>query len=206
MSPVRAIPTSFAGVTFRSRLEADWAYHLSSLGIAWSYEPEGVQLPSGERYLPDFWLPEANTWLEVKGPGVPGLGKTEELVKALITDSDSRWIDSGVVIARPAHGATTTYEVACPFCRTWVKSSQDARWNYNGASAESCLSRTCDFRGFVTYHDACGMESRCWTCGEKTYPLDSQLQPDRFWRLPRTHRDRQARTDLENLFNGKAAS
>jgi hypothetical protein len=76
-SGVQSIPTSYRGVSFRSRLEATWAYNLDAWGISWSYEPEGFTLPSGARYLPDFWLPDIRTWLEVKGPGVGGLEKTE---------------------------------------------------------------------------------------------------------------------------------
>ena len=53
---------------FRSTLEADWAATLDSLSIGWQYEPEGVQLPSGELHRPDFYLPGIATWLEVKGP------------------------------------------------------------------------------------------------------------------------------------------
>lgn len=207
MPPLRAIPTRFAGVTFRSRLEADWAYHLSSLGVSWSYEPEGVQLPSGARYLPDFWLPGANAWLEVKGPGVPGLNKTDELRDAV--SEPNCWGDltltQAVVIGMPAIGDKATFRVACRYCRGWVKSGWDGWTDKSGAAIEQC--RSCDFRGFVT-HDpmSCGMDSRCWVCDDKTYPLDPQLQPDRFWRLPRNPRDRQARAELERLFNGKAAS
>ncbi len=80
-SGVQAIPTSYRGVSFRSRLEATWAYNLDAWGISWSYEPEGFTLPSGARYLPDFWLPDIRTWLEVKGPGVGGLEKTREFAK-----------------------------------------------------------------------------------------------------------------------------
>ena len=36
------------------------------MGIKWEYELEGFVLPSG-KYLPDFWLPEIETWFEVKG-------------------------------------------------------------------------------------------------------------------------------------------
>ncbi len=77
VTPV-AIATSYQGETFRSRLEAEWAFNLDAARIVWCYEPEGFTLPSGARYLPDFWLPEINAWLEIKGPGVAGLEKTRE--------------------------------------------------------------------------------------------------------------------------------
>lgn len=65
---VKALPTTYAGIEFRSRLEARWALFFDELGITWAYEPEGFELPSGN-YLPDFWLPGVNggCWFEVKG-------------------------------------------------------------------------------------------------------------------------------------------
>jgi hypothetical protein len=62
---------------FRSQLERDWAATLDALWIVWDYEPERVTLRDGRGYIPDFWLPDLRTWLEVKGPGVAGLDKTK---------------------------------------------------------------------------------------------------------------------------------
>lgn len=76
-----AVPTEYAGTTFRSRLEADWARTLNAYGITWTYEPETITLPSGTVYIPDFWLPLLNTWIEVKGPGIPRTEKTAELAR-----------------------------------------------------------------------------------------------------------------------------
>ena len=63
---IKAIETSYAGCRFRSRTEARWAAFFDSLGIPWEYEREGFELKSG-RYLPDFWLPEQDCWIEIKG-------------------------------------------------------------------------------------------------------------------------------------------
>src|SRR5262249_22063830 len=52
---------------FRSRLEARWAVFFKELGIAYAYEHQGFDL-AGEWYLPDFWLPRAKAFVEVK-PG-----------------------------------------------------------------------------------------------------------------------------------------
>jgi hypothetical protein len=60
-----AIPTTYRGCRFRSRLEARWAVLFDQLGIGWLYEPEGYVI-NGRRYLPDFLL-ECGTWVEVKG-------------------------------------------------------------------------------------------------------------------------------------------
>lgn len=66
MGAIKAIETEYKGYLFRSRLEARWAVFLDALEEEWEYEKEGYELESG-RYLPDFWLPRLNMWLEIKG-------------------------------------------------------------------------------------------------------------------------------------------
>lgn len=51
---IKPIETYYNGYRFRSRLEARWAVFLDALGVEYEYEPEGFELPSGKRYLPDF--------------------------------------------------------------------------------------------------------------------------------------------------------
>lgn len=63
---IGAIQTEYKGYLFRSRLEARWAVFFDALGIEWKYETEGYEI-DGKRYLPDFWLPAADAWVEVKG-------------------------------------------------------------------------------------------------------------------------------------------
>jgi hypothetical protein len=50
---IPALPSTYAGVKFRSRLEARWAYYFDLIGLPWKYEPEGYALSAGN-YLPDF--------------------------------------------------------------------------------------------------------------------------------------------------------
>jgi len=38
-----------------------------ALGIKYYYEHEGFDLGDAGWYLPDFWLPELKTWIEIKG-------------------------------------------------------------------------------------------------------------------------------------------
>lgn len=64
---IKPIETQYAGCRFRSRLEARWAVFFDAAAIPWLYEPEGYELSDGRRYLPDFYLPECDTWIEVKG-------------------------------------------------------------------------------------------------------------------------------------------
>ena len=73
--PIRSIPTKYKGVIFRSRLEATWASYFDFIGAAWAYEPEAYTFGRSASYLPDFYLPETNTWFECKGPISPGLSK-----------------------------------------------------------------------------------------------------------------------------------
>jgi hypothetical protein len=63
---LKPIETVYRGCRMRSRLEARWAVFMDCMGIEWEYEKEGYDL-DGVWYLPDFWLPKQNMWMEVKG-------------------------------------------------------------------------------------------------------------------------------------------
>src|SRR5436190_15329968 len=63
---LQPIETRYNGYRFRSRLEARWAVFFNALGVPYEYEKEGYDL-DGVRYLPDFWLPEQDCWIEIKG-------------------------------------------------------------------------------------------------------------------------------------------
>ncbi len=62
----RVLQTRFDGCHFRSRLEARWAVFFNHLGIRWEYEPEVYEV-NDTRYLPDYWLPDLQVHVEVKG-------------------------------------------------------------------------------------------------------------------------------------------
>jgi hypothetical protein len=59
---VRAHPTEYAGVRFRSRLEARWAAFFALAGWEWSYEPVDM-----EGWTPDFWVRFACGHSECRG-------------------------------------------------------------------------------------------------------------------------------------------
>jgi|TARA_R100000742_G_C4248596_1_gene67181 hypothetical protein len=72
---IAAIPCTYHGIKFRSRLEARWAMFFHRLGLHWEYEPEGFFLgKDGEydsdlMYLPDFLVitPQGkDMWYEIK--------------------------------------------------------------------------------------------------------------------------------------------
>jgi hypothetical protein len=65
---IKAIETEFEGYKFRSRIEARWALFFSTARVAYEYEKEGYDLEDLGWYLPDFWLPADQAWVEIKGP------------------------------------------------------------------------------------------------------------------------------------------
>lgn len=60
---IKAIPTVYNGIKFRSRLEARIAATLDALGIAWEYETEAYQI-GDIHYLPDMVI--GGAFVEIK--------------------------------------------------------------------------------------------------------------------------------------------
>lgn len=173
VSTLRAVPTTYAGTTFRSRLEAEWALNLTLLGIGWVYEPEAYELLDGQRYLPDFWLPETRTWLEVKGPHGERTDKCEQFARMASHHSYCDMSDSGecgcffrpeamfVVGETPGiygemrfHG-TESYQditlIQCAYCRRMVFFDEMQAWVCRACDeAKPQLSRW-EWRGDSTY-------------------------------------------------------
>ena len=54
-------------IRMRSGYEVMYAEILNDRGIEWQYEPEIFKLTDSCRYTPDFYLPEYDEWVEVKG-------------------------------------------------------------------------------------------------------------------------------------------
>lgn len=80
---IKAIETKYNGFKFRSRVEARWAVFFDNIKIPYEYEKEGYDL-GGDYYLPDFWVPAWNTFIEIKGesPTEEEIKKAEKLHKA----------------------------------------------------------------------------------------------------------------------------
>lgn len=76
---IKPIETVYNGYRFRSRLEARWAVFFDTGHIKYEYEPEGFSLQDGTKYLPDFYLPSFDTYVEVKADRPTAL---DELKKA----------------------------------------------------------------------------------------------------------------------------
>ena len=92
---MKAIETRYKGYRFRSRLEARWAVFFDAMGIEWVYEPEGFDLGNGVYYLPDFYLPKYDAWIEIK----PKNGSMNEVRAILIS-----MIENGPSAAEKAWG------------------------------------------------------------------------------------------------------
>ena len=61
---IKPIETVYNGYRFRSRLEARWAVFFDTAGIRYEYEPDGYSYTEG--YLPDFYLPDDDMYVDVK--------------------------------------------------------------------------------------------------------------------------------------------
>ena len=70
MEKIRPVQTEYKGYLFRSRLEARWAVFFDACGVDWEYEPEGIILSDGTKYLPDFYLIDFHCYFEVKRKGI----------------------------------------------------------------------------------------------------------------------------------------
>ena len=59
-----SVESVYEGKLMRSLFEVEFAKKLDAREIIWEYEPERI---GGGRYLIDFYLPELECWVEVKG-------------------------------------------------------------------------------------------------------------------------------------------
>jgi hypothetical protein len=92
MTP-QAIPTTYRGRRYRSRLETRWQITFDAYGYEAVYEPQ-VECPVP--YQPDFWLPPFDVYIEVKYGGIlPIYGEDHDPMLAdldrLDTDHE-RWL------------------------------------------------------------------------------------------------------------------
>jgi hypothetical protein len=108
---IEAIETRYAGCRFRSRTEARWCRFFNALGIPWQYEPQGFAI-SDDAYLPDFYLPQSRTWVEVKGTEQDFVAKGAIYAAAAagaLPETEGSWgSDAGLLVLGPvpdvAHG------------------------------------------------------------------------------------------------------
>lgn len=126
-----ALETPYKGHRFRSRIEARWAVFMDALGVQWEYEPQGFRLSGGGFYLPDFWLPYQECWIEIKGAPAT----MEEIDRA-----DQLALDTGHPVVMLV-GPVDPMEQAAR-CGAWVALPEPNERGYretNGAMWAECL-------------------------------------------------------------------
>lgn len=99
---VKAIETEYNGYKFRSRLEARWAVFFDAAGIKYEYEAYGFEginwgdeLP--RKYLPDFYLPQFDVFVEVK-PSKEKLYQEQEKISSCIDFNATPISEKGLLI------------------------------------------------------------------------------------------------------------
>ena len=139
---IKAIPTSYKGTQFRSRLEARYAKALDGYGVKWVYEVEGYEY-DGVRYLPDFYLPAMNVLLEVKGPTVPGVEKPANLRKLMESGAVAKvdwWNPEVLILVGDAAGNVT---LAGSDERALLAKCRECRGSFFLAESRSFECRLC---------------------------------------------------------------
>lgn len=163
MENLKAIETVYNGYRFRSRLEARWAVFFDTAGIKYEYEKEGFDLGDAGYYLPDFWLPELDMWVEVKGwaPSDEEVAKAQELA-----------IQSKKIVAMVFNtlGKYKIIPVPCEINGTVIR-HENANYTffpnpdyYGGYFKNGKSFWVCDVCGKVSWQHDCGL---CGDCEDK---------------------------------------
>jgi len=126
ISKLKPIETKYKGYRFRSRLEARWAVFFENMGLDWSYEVEGFQLPNGLWYLPDFFVKGHKTgfdyYYEIKPKGSDFCPKVLEFSSVLLAneiyknDIDTTYF-RGQIIKQLNGDPFDVVESVCPRCK-----------------------------------------------------------------------------------------
>lgn len=169
MKRLPAIPTVYRGIKFRSKLEAKYARAFDILGISWTYEEVNFMFDDGTCYAPDFYMPEIDTFFEVKGVmDEESKRKVEQLAK----------LGNRVVVGLPdgsikmANGSSTGVYVCIP-----VNERKDSDlWT-------DVYMSVCDKCETFFFYDGIG-SYECTACGEHdgdhhlrhVEPFDNLLQ------------------------------
>lgn len=144
---IQAIETVYNEYRFRSRLEARWAVFFDALDVEYEYEPEGYQLPSGG-YLPDFWLPQLQCWIEIKAE-TPN--SRELKLAAELSGETKHWVD--IVYGQPGNQHVLAYR------------------HYNIQTPHVCVMGLCNTCGLLAFgqinHESdspCHVYGHCYNC------------------------------------------
>ncbi|HYH85297.1 MAG TPA: hypothetical protein VEX60_07425 [Pyrinomonadaceae bacterium] len=151
---ITPIQTYYDGHYFRSRIEARWAVFFNKMGIPYDYEREGYEL-DGKPYLADFWLPEQNYWIEIKGqfPTEDEQQKARNLATATGHDVFIFWGK----IPLPKH----FIEEFCTDEAGLKVPKHDGNWG-NGRSALAFFARPKKFTASENFHETITQDYSYW--------------------------------------------
>lgn len=164
MSALRPIETVYNGYHFRSRLEARWAVLFDTAGVAWEYEKEGFRF-GRESYLPDFWLPKPQVWVEVKGQEP---NERERRVAQLLANGSERPVAVVNGQWNDWYGGDYPLSVGQLFWPHGVVGRKGPA--HERASLFHC--EHCDNFAIQSLHDD---DWHCYECGEFWVPLCTEL-------------------------------
>lgn len=144
---IKSIETNYNGYKFRSRLEAKWAVFFDALNIVYHYEPQGFDL-GGELgyYLPDFYLPELNLWVEIKPFAFNQDSDEWQKLEILV---DYQKIDGTILDDIPHHDYVSGWDIC-------ISSEEGVQWksDYIWCWCDNCqridfqnLTKECRFCG-----------------------------------------------------------
>ncbi len=139
---IKAIPTKYAGVMFRSRLEARWAAFFDLIGWKWEYEPFDLN-----GWAPDFRITMTtgkSALVEVK-PVSTGSSE-EELLRAFSKCEHYYWRSSELILflgfelndnhmgwtfrgkGEEIVGVQPLIKIGIKIERQWIKAGNIVRW------------------------------------------------------------------------------
>jgi hypothetical protein len=177
---MKAIETHYAGCRFRSRLEARWAYFMDLMDVPWEYEYEGWELPSG-RYLPDFRLPQAKVYLEIKGssPAQREVNLALELASEACVDGWRYRMLAGDIPRSPSHapGMPGIATIPCFIAMAQYVPVQEAR--PVGGVLEDQQGAQQMLKGFTVSPTAYkGIPLECWQLKKGFWNAEGWTTPD----------------------------
>jgi hypothetical protein len=82
--PKGILNIQYKNINMRSSWEIQFAYFLDCSNIKWKYEPKAFELTIDSKkrfYIPDFYLPEFDCWIEIKGWFKPQAKKKMKIFK-----------------------------------------------------------------------------------------------------------------------------
>jgi hypothetical protein len=138
VTTIKAIPTRYKGVQYRSRLEAKWAAFFDNIGWQYTYEPFDLG-----GYIPDFLIHGNHPFLIEVKPAVTLDDYRAPISKIERADSPYDVLIVGVT-ARPhpglllSHNDTLAVWIGCYGCKTWGVGSLSHWFNPAGCDEQGC--------------------------------------------------------------------